>query len=262
MPRARLLKPDFFDDEKLTLLPFGARILFEALWTLADREGRLRDNPAKIAAYVFPALGNEGLQGKARRDVPAWLELLAEHKMVKRYEVAGEPYMLLRNWGRHQKVHINEPKSALPPPMDDAAPPLETNDLQKSPMSPDSYSDPVSDPGTEAEAEAGAESPRAREGFAFKTDPPFPDEEGFVGEYQRHVAESQGRSLGASEFSDARALERAFGTAACIQAAQDTRWEKGPGWLRKKLESQAQRAPPSAFANGLASDPVFEETEA
>lgn len=127
MARARLLKPDFFEDETITSLPFGARLLFEALWCLADREGRLEDRPARIAAFAFPPMGNERQQAQARRECPQWLDLLLNAGSVQRYEVQGESYLLLTHFKDHQRIHQNEPQSSLPPPLD-------TNGNQSTPM--------------------------------------------------------------------------------------------------------------------------------
>lgn len=130
MARARLLKPDFFDDEKVTLLPFGARILFEAYWCMADREGRIEDRPSRVASFAFPPMGNQKLQAAARRDVITWRNLLVDAGMLLRYEVDDLPYLLVTNFKEHQKPHQNETKSVLPAPLAT----LVTIGNQRSPM--------------------------------------------------------------------------------------------------------------------------------
>jgi hypothetical protein len=52
--RARNIKPGFFKNEELATKDPLARILFEGLWCMADREGRLEDRPARIKAEVLP----------------------------------------------------------------------------------------------------------------------------------------------------------------------------------------------------------------
>ena len=52
MARIRSLKPEFFKDEDLALLPFEARILYSGLWCYADREGRLEDRPKYLKADI------------------------------------------------------------------------------------------------------------------------------------------------------------------------------------------------------------------
>jgi len=53
MARIRSLKPDFFKDEDLAVLPFEARLLFEGLWCYADKEGRLEDRPKYLKGVEF-----------------------------------------------------------------------------------------------------------------------------------------------------------------------------------------------------------------
>lgn len=169
MARARILKPDFFDDEKLSRIPFQARLLFQALWTLADREGRLEDRPEKITAYTFPY--DNPLQVKARKEAPGMLDVLVEAQLVERYEVDGEKCLWLPHFKDHQKTHEREAKSALPPaPGEKRFAQGEQRRAQGEPRSAQGMKSPpeaeaVIDPVTEAEAEtrehalAGAAGP-------------------------------------------------------------------------------------------------------
>ena len=54
MPRIRYLKPCFFKDEDIASLPHQTRLLYQGLWVLADKEGRLEDRPKRIKAEIFP----------------------------------------------------------------------------------------------------------------------------------------------------------------------------------------------------------------
>jgi hypothetical protein len=113
MARVRLLKPEFFTDEDLGALPFGARLLFEGLWVLADRDGRLEDRPMKIRAELFPY--------DVDADVEQWLAMLARPRQyapgafITRYEVEGRKYIQINAW-RHQNPHPKEKPSTIPPP--------------------------------------------------------------------------------------------------------------------------------------------------
>ena len=104
--RARLLKPGFFSNEALGQLPPACRLLFEGLWCLADREGRLEDRPARIRVEVFPY--------DRRFDVDTMLTRLAETSLVVRYAINGKNCIWLPTFSQHQKCHPNEAKSALP----------------------------------------------------------------------------------------------------------------------------------------------------
>lgn len=228
--RARLLKPDFFDDEDLALVPFGARLLFQALWCQADREGRLEERPLKLAAFAFP-YDNE-VQRAARESVVEYIDALVQAGCVVRYEVDGQKLLWLPHFKKHQKVHQNEPQSVLPP--------MVTNGYQRNASH---ASGAESGSGNKAEADREAEAKAvASRAFVPNLEPPFPDEPGFVGEFVRHWETKHGRHPGGSMVSDAAQLERDFGFDACMQVCQDTNWEKGPAWLRPKLEQRA-RAP-------------------
>ena len=106
MARARLLKPGFFANEQLAALPMAARLLFAGLWTLADREGRLKDIPKWIDGQIFPydKVNTERLLGQ-----------LAGAGFIERYTADdGQRLIWIPTWLRHQHPHINEPPSTLP----------------------------------------------------------------------------------------------------------------------------------------------------
>ncbi|MCX5689585.1 MAG: phage replication protein, partial [Planctomycetota bacterium] len=85
MARARNIKPGFFKNEELGAIPMGARLLFVGMWTLADREGRLEDRPARIAAEVFPYDREICVS-----TVSTWIDALAG--FVTRYTANGGKY--------------------------------------------------------------------------------------------------------------------------------------------------------------------------
>ncbi len=112
MARTRTIKPETFDDPELCALPALTRWLFVGLWTQADREGRLRDEPQRLKTRLLPY--------DPRADVDAMLTALATAGLVIRYEVAAEAYIQIRSFTRHQPIHPAEKKSEIPPPNDDA----------------------------------------------------------------------------------------------------------------------------------------------
>jgi hypothetical protein len=105
--RARSIKPGICDNEILgTADPFYT-LLFERLWMMADREGRLEDRPLRIKAQAFPY--RDGL------DVEPMLQWLAQHEFIARYEVGGKRYIQVLMFWKHQKPHSNEQDSVIPP---------------------------------------------------------------------------------------------------------------------------------------------------
>lgn len=107
MARSRNIKPGFFANEELADLPFEARLLFIGLWTLADREGRLEDRPKRIRAQVFPY---------DSIDAEPLMKQLASSGFIVRYEVSGERYAQIVNFGKHQMPHHKEVPSEIPAP--------------------------------------------------------------------------------------------------------------------------------------------------
>jgi hypothetical protein len=105
--RQRMLKPEFFTDEDLARCSLRARLLFAGLWTLADKRGRLRDQPPVIFGALFPF--------DADADVDGCLSELAYAGFICRYEVAGKRYLQVVNFERHQNPHPKEVESIIPP---------------------------------------------------------------------------------------------------------------------------------------------------
>jgi hypothetical protein len=107
MARSRNIKPGFFTNEELARLPDAAQLLFAGLWTIADRDGRLEDRPARINAQIFPY---------KKRNVDRLLDDLAGARFIVRYESAGGRYIQVLNFLRHQTPHVKEPASTIPEP--------------------------------------------------------------------------------------------------------------------------------------------------
>ena len=104
--RARNIKPALFKNEVLGKADPLYTILFEGLWCMADREGRLEDRPAKIKAEIFPY--------REQLDVEPLLDWLVEYKFVRRYATKCSPVIEVIEFLKHQHPHKNEPPSSLP----------------------------------------------------------------------------------------------------------------------------------------------------
>lgn len=105
MARARNIKPGFFRNAELVELPFETRLLFQGLWVLADREGRLVDRPKQIKMEIFPA---------DSVDIDVMLNQLSLAGFVVRYEVDGARYIQVVNFCKHQNPHRDERASTIP----------------------------------------------------------------------------------------------------------------------------------------------------
>lgn len=107
MARQRTLHPDFFTDERVVAVSAFARLMFQGLWCLADREGRLEDKPLQLKMRLFPADAVDGAVLVAE---------LVGVGLVVRYEVEGRSYLSIPNFGKRQHVHPKEVPTKLPPP--------------------------------------------------------------------------------------------------------------------------------------------------
>lgn len=81
-------------------------MLFQGMWIIADREGRLEDRPRRIQAQVMPY---------DQFNAEAMVQALADRGFLVRYEVGGEKYLQIVNWHKHQSPHPKEAESHIPP---------------------------------------------------------------------------------------------------------------------------------------------------
>jgi hypothetical protein len=114
MARNRLIKKEFFRSAKIGALPFGCRLLFQALWIAADDTGYGLSDPRLLKGEVFP------YDDITADTVQEWLNLLAGSKMISLYEVNSQKYFHVINFLEHQT--INKPSGfRYPRPLPAAA---------------------------------------------------------------------------------------------------------------------------------------------
>lgn len=235
MSRSRNIKPGFFKNEQLAELSFEYRLLFQGLWCLADREGRLEDRPKRIRAEIFPY---EDV------NVEFGLRELAVKGFIVRYENETGRYIEVTNFFKHQNPHKKEAASIIP------APEIPALSLEKPGISGTSRADSfnlIPDPivpttsGEKPPPEAAKPEPDPifGHGLAFLRSKNIPERgaRSFLGAMRKHVG-------------DVMAAE--------LLAAAETEDVSDPiPWLRKAAEAR-QRAGPmypksqSRTAKGLA----------
>ena len=157
MARARNIKPGFFKNEILGVADPLYSLLFEGLWVLADRSGRLEDRPLRIKGEVFPY--RDGL------NVDAMLNWLESNGFIRRYTAQGKKCILVLEFVKHQNPHKNETESELPAPSDERTQPEEIGTVTEiigstraDSLSSDSL---IPDPLTEAKASSSSAKPDA-----------------------------------------------------------------------------------------------------
>ncbi|MCL4822585.1 MAG: hypothetical protein KJZ57_00075 [Anaerolineales bacterium] len=112
MARARNIKPSFFTNDELADVPALGRLLFIALWTMADREGRLEDRPKRIKAEALPY---------DECDADELLDSLQSRGFILRYQIGAARFIQVVNFCKHQNPHIKEGPSQIPAPCESGA---------------------------------------------------------------------------------------------------------------------------------------------
>ena len=105
MARARNIKPGFFKNFDLADCGPMAQLLFAGLWTLADKEGRLKDQPRFIKAEIFPYYP---------ADVNGELTKLERLGFIRRYREMEHAVIEVLQFKEHQSPHHTEKDSKLP----------------------------------------------------------------------------------------------------------------------------------------------------
>lgn len=100
MPRNRMIKHDFWADEKTGQLSIGARLMFVGTWNFADDIGVFRGNFAYLKANIFPY--DEKITIK---DIKIFCNELVKNGLVIEGKFNDETYFLIKNFSKHQKVN-------------------------------------------------------------------------------------------------------------------------------------------------------------
>jgi hypothetical protein len=104
MARIRTIKPEFFTSEDIVSLSPLARLLYQATWCEADKEGRLQWKPGTFKLRYFPA---------DNCDIYALAAELVDRGLVVLY---GDGLAYIPQFARHQHINPRESDSQLPDP--------------------------------------------------------------------------------------------------------------------------------------------------
>jgi len=100
MPRARNIKPSFFDNDELADSNCAlGRLLFIGLWTISDYRGNLEWRPKKVKATLLPY---------DDCDIVRLAINLDKSGFIRFYSVQGVIYLNIVNFVKHQNPHKNE----------------------------------------------------------------------------------------------------------------------------------------------------------
>ena len=112
MPRIRTVKPEFWEDELLGVMPRDARLLFIATFNMADDEGILRWTPAYIKAQAF--MYDDDL---TIGDVGKLMQCLTDAGLVFPYigGAARQQMAVVVNFRKHQRINRPQRSKLVPP---------------------------------------------------------------------------------------------------------------------------------------------------
>lgn len=109
MPRIRSVKPEFWQDSRMSRLPALERLVFLCTWSMADDEGRIEGDA--LAVWRFGSFREDS------REVARALEALRGLGRLVLYEVEGNPYIQVTHFSKHQRID-HASKSKYPAPTD------------------------------------------------------------------------------------------------------------------------------------------------
>lgn len=112
MARNRVIKPDFWEDEKLAKVSHDARLVFIGLWTHSDDFGVVKGHPALLRGRIFPY--DEIKKG----DFEKWLKELEDIEVIKAFYHNEEKFYFIIHFKDHQKVDKPSKTSYPEPPGD------------------------------------------------------------------------------------------------------------------------------------------------
>jgi hypothetical protein len=110
MARARNIKPGFFESDDPAKVGYPQRLLWIAMWTLADKEGRLEYRPTRLKKYAF------GFDPATVEEVAQWVHDLHGAGLIVLYSVGSVEVIQCVNFLKHQRPHYKDPESEFPPP--------------------------------------------------------------------------------------------------------------------------------------------------
>ena len=98
MARSRVIKPEFWSDEKLAKLSRDARLMYIGLWNCADDYGVTKGNAAWLKSQIFP------YDDIGASCLTQWLKDLEKEKRIVSFSHHGETYFYLPTFRLHQRV--------------------------------------------------------------------------------------------------------------------------------------------------------------
>jgi uncharacterized phage protein (TIGR02220 family) len=107
MARIRMIKPEFWDDEKLSSISRDARLTFIGMWNNSDDYAVVKGHASWLKNNIFP------YDDIKLSEFQKWLLELENIKVILPFEHSGEKYYYIKNFQKHQT--INRPSQVKNP---------------------------------------------------------------------------------------------------------------------------------------------------
>lgn len=121
MPRGRIVRPEFWNDEKLSRTGPGTQLVYIATWNLSDDYGVVKGDSTWLLHQVFP-YGTIKL-----KQFEGWLRALVELRRLIPFEVNGEAFYYNPKFLDHQTIKKpSQTRNPKPPNnIESSTPPVE-----------------------------------------------------------------------------------------------------------------------------------------
>jgi len=105
-----MIKPKFWEDEKLAMISFGARLTYIALWNFSDDYAVVKGNTLWLKNNIFPY--DENL---SRGEFEGWVNELKGNRRLVPFDVKGEAFFWIPKFVEHQKIQKPSKDARNPP---------------------------------------------------------------------------------------------------------------------------------------------------
>lgn len=113
MPRSRIIRPEFWSDEKLASVSRESRLTFAGMWGTSDDYGVTKGNLAWLKSQIFPY--DEDIKLSKFTE---WITELEKLKRIIPFTSDGEKYYYIPKFEEHQKVDRPSKTRNPEPPTD------------------------------------------------------------------------------------------------------------------------------------------------
>lgn len=111
MPRNRMIKPEFWDDEKLAKISRDARLTFIGMWNHSDDYGVVKGSPIWLKNQIYPYDNKLKIE-----KFEEWLAEIIEINAIIPFPDGCEDYFFIKNFLKHQTINRpSQQRNPAPP---------------------------------------------------------------------------------------------------------------------------------------------------